>query len=109
MVLSRPTGLEEAEYDIVEPVLLSKKIKKYSKDVILITISAIVFVTVVAVYAVFSTIITNYYTERRAKESKKQKTKDKNSDTLISNLIFAIFTILSAIILVPLLLSFIVK
>lgn len=83
----------------------------YSKDIVLIIISAVVFVTVVAVYSVFSTIITNYWSEKAARKFSDKKELAKlrlnNKNSLYANLIFAVFAILLGIILVPYLLSYI--
>lgn len=122
-IFRRPS-LKESEFGIVEAVrfedsgpvdLIRDKDTKghvHQKEVNSIVVSAIIFVTVVAVFSVISTIISNYFVDKtasdpRAKNTKLDilKTRITNQNLLLSNLIFASFVILCCFLFIPLLLK----
>lgn len=82
---------------------------KYS--IIMILISAILFVTIISMYDVLRNIITYHYTEKNLKDLHNKLSQESielstttNNYTLISSIIFSITSIILAIILIPLLL-----
>ena len=84
--------------------------------IIFIIISAIIFIAIVAVYDVIRNIINNYYAERALRDPKSTNTLQEIDNTLIGNyqgliasIIFAVFSIIVAVILVYVLLKFLKK
>lgn len=78
--------------------------------IIIIIISAIIFVTVIAIYDVIRTIITNFYAEAALKDPKAQvsdtdriRTEIANYNALLATIVFAIITICIALIIIPIL------
>ena len=77
---------------------------------IIIVISAIIFVTVIAIYDVLRIIITNFYAKAALTDPKAQVTPTDLTRTLIANyesflatLVFALIAIFLALILIPIL------
>lgn len=78
--------------------------------ILVIVISTIIFVTIVAIYDVIKAFINYYYVARQNKSMhyKKKKRKERYRqarDGLLSSVIFAALTIVTSIVLVPILAS----
>ena len=78
--------------------------------IILIIISAIIFVTAVSIYDVFRSKINNYYAKINLEDPRSYNNREDiartelaNDRNLLSNIAFAIFAIIIAIILIPIL------
>lgn len=81
---------------------------------IIIVISAIIFVTVISIYDVFRSIITNYFARQALTDPSSHNKKEEiestivaNQDALRSNIVFSIFCIITGVILIYILLKFI--
>lgn len=90
----------------------SERIGKNKNTVIIITISAIIFVTVVSIYDVIRNAINNYYATIALNDPNANNSQDDINSTIIGNrqgliasFVFAIFCILVATILVYILLK----
>jgi len=84
--------------------------KRYSHTIIIIVISAIIFVTVVAIYDVLRNYINNYYASRALRDPLStntvqdiSRTETANRSNFVSSLIFALVCVLVALVLIPLL------
>jgi len=82
--------------------------------IIIIIISAIIFVTVISIYDIFRSLITNFFAKEALTNPKSQNTQIEiertlisNQDALYANIWFALFCLLSAIILIWILIQFI--
>jgi len=85
-----------------------KSKKSYSKTILLVVISAVIFVTAVAIYDVFRSWITNYFARKTLEDPREKnasddirKTEIANHNTYLSNVTFAVFTLLIAAIAIP--------
>lgn len=90
------------------------KTQNIKYTIIIIIVSAIIFVTIVSIYDIFRNLINNYYAQITLEEpnSGNSETEIKstliaNKYSLISSLFFAIFCIITSIILIYLLIKFI--
>ena len=81
---------------------------------IIIVISAIIFVTVIAIYDIFRSLITNYFAQIALVDPNSHNSEEDIENTIIANdqsfwatFVFAIFCIVVAIILIYILVQFI--
>lgn len=111
------TGSQPPDND-VELKAPKKEIKRYDyTSIILITvISAIIFITAVAIYDVIRIFISNHFSSKvvedpnfdsTEEEATREKIKERYS--LISGLSFALFSLIVAIILIPLIVRYLQK
>jgi len=87
-----------------------RKITPNSYTIILIVISALIFITVVAVFDVVRNAINNYYAKKALKDPRSNNTKRDieraviaNKNNFYSSVTFAFITLFISIILIPLL------
>ena len=80
--------------------------------IIIVFISAIIFVTVIAIYDVFKSLITNYFARDALQDPNSHNKREdiertiiSNQDALKSNFWFALFCIITAIILISILIK----
>ncbi len=113
----REVGLFE-NYDPSGKIVSGSHKLKYT--IIIILVSAIIFVTAVSIYDVIRHLINNHYAkqvlldiqvrdpENVTDEDRKsiERTLAANQGTLMGSLVFAVFCVLTAILLIPLLLMF---
>lgn len=78
---------------------------KYTISVVII--SALVFITLVAIYDVIRNIINNYYAEKSLKDPNSHNTQEEidrttiaNNNQLTASIIFALFCIITAVIII---------
>lgn len=96
-------------YDkIHSPSHIHKKTMKYT--IVLVFISAIIFVTVISIYDIFRNIISGYFNEKYIQKSHNnipqeniERTIIADKNAIISSIIFALFCIVFALIFVPIL------
>jgi hypothetical protein len=92
----------------------SEKKVNIGYTLIIIVISAIIFVTAVSIYDVFRSLITNYFAEMSLKDPNAQNKKEEiertiiaNKDSLKANFWFSLFCIFTGSILIYILIKFI--
>ena len=107
--------LNPSQYDD-SPDLRPKRIHKdtVKHTVVIIIISAIIFIAVVAIYEVFRNIINRHYSRQALYDPEAKNNLDDINRTIIVNnnslqatLVFAFFCLLTAIIFLPILISII--
>jgi hypothetical protein len=86
---------------------LQEKQSKISYTLIIIIVSAIIFVTIVSIYEVIRTVIKNYYAKIALTDpmSNNKQTIVSNYDALKANFYFSLFCVVTGIVLIWILLK----